>query len=83
MYGSIFGESLLESPRNTGTDNSEHNEIDQQVQAHHSAVERVIENYLDPQLLVASKVDPLQWWAVHRFQFPGSSCSMEMAICAC
>jgi hypothetical protein len=37
---------------------------------HHSSVVREVENYLDPQLHIHFKGDPLVWWRDHRFRFP-------------
>jgi hypothetical protein len=37
---------------------------------HPSSVVREIENYLDPELHIPFKDDPLVWWRDHKFQFP-------------
>ena len=37
---------------------------------HVNAVKREVENYLDPQMIVSPKTDPLQWWRENRFLFP-------------
>ena len=48
---------------------------------HVAAVKREVENYLDPQMYVSPKIEPLQWWRDKRSQFPRVAIAARKWLC--
>jgi hypothetical protein len=48
---------------------------------HRSAVQREIENYLDPQLNVPPSTDPLFWWNQNKCQYPKIAVAARKWLC--
>ena len=48
---------------------------------HRSSVQREIENYLDPQLIVPPTTDPLMWWNQNKCQFPKIAVAARKWLC--
>jgi hypothetical protein len=46
-----------------------------------AAVQREIENYLDPHIHVPPSTDPLHWWRENRFRFPKTAIAARKWLC--
>ena len=69
--------SLYDSPSKIVSDTPQTNSITM----HRAAVQREIENYLDPQLIVSANTDPLAWWSQHKCQFPKIAVAARKWLC--
>jgi hypothetical protein len=96
----FFGSSTLDHPSKSRYASIQETDPDAMTTANgdlqHSSVVREVENYLDSQLYIHSKDDPLVWWKDHIFQLsriavaarkwlsvPGTSTSSERAFSHC
>jgi hypothetical protein len=81
----FFGSTTFDYPSTTKYASIQETDPDAMTTAndelHHSSVIREIENYLDPQLHIHFKDDPLVWWRDYRFQFPRIAVGARKWLC--
>ena len=76
--------NLFDSPSKiVCDDNVATNDVLQEdhVTVHRSAVNREVENYLDPQLIIPSNTDPVVWWRYNKIHYPKIAVAARKWLC--